>query len=349
MTTRRSRGLTLGFRKPGMQPAPEDAPGPATEILRISGLRTHIETRAGLVKAVDGVDLTVRRGESVGVVGESGSGKSMTCLSVMRLLPRSARVVGGEIDFDGVDLATASERTMQSVRGSRIAMIMQDSLSALNPVLTVGDQIAEPVRRHLGLSRSATAERVVEVMRELQIPQPETRLRQYPHQFSGGTRQRIVAAMALAARPELILADEPTTALDVTVQARFLTLIRTLQQRTGVAVLWITHDLGLVAQMCDRVNVMYAGRIVESGSVQRIFKQPRHPYTKALLDSVPTIGQGRHRLRQIDGQPPDLLDLPPGCPFAARCPVRMDVCDRVYPERTVLGAGESVRCWRESA
>jgi oligopeptide/dipeptide ABC transporter ATP-binding protein len=324
------------------------AAGPAAasdDLLRVANLKTHIFLRDGVVKAVDGVSFTIRRGESVGLVGESGSGKSMTCMSIMRLMPvPSARIVGGEIWFEGKDLMTEPESSMRRIRGRRMAMIMQDPLSALNPVLTVGDQIEEPLVHHAMGVKASRRQRVLEVLRSVRIPQPERRLGNYPHQFSGGMRQRLVAAMGLGTSPALILADEPTTALDVTIQAQFLTLFRELQAETGMSLLWVTHDLGVVAQVCQRVNVMYAGRIVESGDVRRILRNPLHPYTAALMESVPAIGVKRKRLYQIPGHPPDLLNLPPGCPFYDRCPLRMDICRAEYPPATTVGDG-FVHCW----
>jgi oligopeptide/dipeptide ABC transporter ATP-binding protein len=315
-------------------------------LLSVRDLRTHIQTRRGVVKAVDGVSFDVGRGEIVGLVGESGSGKTMTCLSVIRLLPVSAaRIVSGEVWFDGTELLAASEGKMRQIRGRHIAMVMQDALAALNPVLTVGDQVGEPLRYHFDRSRTSVGQRVLEVLRAVRIPRPDERVVEYPHQFSGGMRQRIVAAMGLGPSPELMLADEPTTALDVTIQAQFLTLMKELQLQTGMSVLWITHDLGVVAQICDRVNVMYAGRIVERGAVRRILRRPLHPYTNALLESVPTIGAKRPKLYQIAGQPPDLANLPRGCPFYDRCPLRMDVCREEFPPATPDGDGGSVHCW----
>jgi peptide/nickel transport system ATP-binding protein len=327
--------------------APGDPTTPsADDVLRVKDLRTHIFLKEGVVKAVDGVSFSIRREESVGLVGESGSGKTMTCLSLMRLMPvPSARIVGGEIWFEQTDLMRLPETEMRKVRGRQIALIMQDPLAALNPVLTAGDQVAEPLQYHTKQSKRARMERVIEVLSAVRIPRPAERLRDYPHQFSGGMRQRLVAAMGLGPSPALILADEPTTALDVTIQAQFLTLLREIQEKTRLSILWVTHDLGVVAQTCDRVNVMYAGRIVESGDVRRIFRSPQHPYTIALMDSVPRIGARKKRLHQIAGQPPDLLNLPPGCPFYARCPLRMDICRDEYPPATPLEDGGYVHCW----
>jgi oligopeptide/dipeptide ABC transporter ATP-binding protein len=315
-------------------------------LLRVEGLKTHFFQRTAVLKAVDGVSFTVRKGEAVGLVGESGSGKTMTCLSIMRLVPRpGARIVGGEIWFGDQNLLELSEQEMREFRGHRIAMIMQDPQTSLNPVFTIGNQVAEPVRYHLHQRGAKALERVLEALRAVRIPTPERRLGQYPHQFSGGMRQRVVAAMGLTTSPELLVADEPTTSLDVTIQAQFLKLIRDLQRESGTSVIWVTHDLGIVAQMCDRINVMYAGRIVESAEVRKVYKEPQHPYTRALLDSVPIMGVKRDRLYQIDGQPPDLRSLPPGCPFSPRCPSAMDICREQYPPRTSLGGDDFVHCW----
>jgi oligopeptide/dipeptide ABC transporter ATP-binding protein len=264
----------------------------------------------------------------------------------MRLMPvPSAKIVAGDIWFEGKNLIHESESSMRHIRGGRMAMIMQDPLAALNPVLSIGDQVEEPLRYHLVHSRRARRARALEVLRAVRIPQPNERLGSYPHQFSGGMRQRIVAAMGLGTSPGLIIADEPTTALDVTIQAQFLSLLRDLQAQTGMTLLWVTHDLGVVAQICDRVNVMYAGRIVESGGVRRILKNPLHPYTAALMESVPAIGVKRKRLYQIPGQPPDPMNLPPGCPFYERCPLRMEICRTEYPPATPVGIDGFVHCW----
>ena len=315
-------------------------------LLRVEGLKTYFFQRSGVLKAVDGVSFTVKAGEVVGLVGESGSGKSMTCLSLMRLVPRpAARIVEGEVWFDDRNLLELDESEMREYRGRRMAMIMQDPQTSLNPVFMIGDQVAEPVKLHLKERGRQAIERVLETLYAVRIPSPETRLKQYPHQFSGGMRQRVVAAMGLSTSPELLIADEPTTSLDVTIQAQFLGLIRELQREHRTSVIWVTHDLGIVAQMCDRVNVMYAGRIVESSEVRRIYKDPQHPYTQALLDSVPVIGNRRNRLYQIDGQPPDLRSIPSGCPFWPRCPSVMDICKEQYPPQTATGGDDFVHCW----
>ena len=295
---------------------------------------------------MDGVSFTVKEGEVVGLVGESGSGKSMTCLSLMQLVPRpAARIVAGEVWFNDQNLLELTESEMREYRGRRMAMIMQDPQTSLNPVFTIGDQVAEPVKLHLRERGRQVVERVLETLSSVRIPSPESRLKQYPHQFSGGMRQRVVAAMGLSTSPELLIADEPTTSLDVTIQAQFLGLIRELQQKFRTSVIWVTHDLGIVAQMCDRVNVMYAGRIVESSEVRKIYKEPQHPYTRALLDSVPVMGNRRSALYQIEGQPPDLRSIPSGCPFWPRCPSAMDICKEQYPPRFSIGGEDFVHCW----
>ena len=312
----------------------------------MEGLKTYFFQRNAVLKAVDGVSFTIQPGEAVGLVGESGSGKTMTCLSLMRLVPRpGARIVEGGVWFKGENLLELPENRMREYRGRRMAMIMQDPQTSLNPVYTVGEQVAEPVRLHLKERGQQVLDRVLESLRAVRIPRPELRLKQYPHQFSGGMRQRVVAAMGLTTEPELLIADEPTTSLDVTIQAQFLGLIRDLQRESGTSVIWVTHDLGIVAQMCNRVNVMYAGRIVESGPVRQIYKEPQHPYTRALLASVPVMGTKRERLYQIEGQPPELRDIPQGCPFWPRCPEAMDKCKEQYPPRTSLGGEDFVHCW----
>ena len=315
-------------------------------LLRVEGLKTYFFQRNTVLKAVDGVSFTVGVGEAIGLVGESGSGKTMTCLSLMQLVPKpGARIVEGEVWFRDQNLLSLPEHEMRQYRGRKMAMIMQDPQTSLNPVYTVGNQVAEPVHLHLKQRGQRALERVLESLRAVRIPNPEQRLNQYPHQFSGGMRQRVVAAMGLTTYPELLIADEPTTSLDVTIQAQFLRLIRELQQEKGTSVIWVTHDLGIVAQMCDRVNVMYAGRIVESAPVRKIYKEPQHPYTKALLESVPIMGVKRDRLSQIEGQPPDLRNIPTGCPFWPRCTSAMDICHEEYPPRTSLGGDDFVHCW----
>jgi len=314
-------------------------------VVDVRNLHTHLVTRWGTIKAVDGVSFSVGEGETLGLVGESGSGKSMTCLSLVRLTPRPAsHIVGGEVWLDGEDLLTKSEREMQRVRGRKVAMILQDPMSSLNPVFSIGMQMREPVAAYHGLRGRALAERAAALLASVRIPSPAERLRAFPHQLSGGMRQRVVGAMAIAGPPRLLIADEPTTSLDLTIQSQYLTLLKELQERHRLAMIFVTHNLGIVARMCDRVAVMYAGRIVEIGPVRQIFKTPAHPYTRALLASVPRLGVKTARLTAIEGQPPDLATLAPGCAFAPRCPHVMDRCRAEAPPETTVN-GQAVRCW----
>jgi oligopeptide/dipeptide ABC transporter ATP-binding protein len=318
----------------------------ATPVVDVRELRTHLVTRWGTIKAVDGISFAVHEGETLGLVGESGSGKSMTCLSLVRLTPRpAARTVGGQVLLDGDDLLTKSEREMQKIRGRKLAMILQDPMSSLNPVFSVGMQMREPVSSYHGLRGRALTERAASLLASVRIPSPLERLRAFPHQMSGGMRQRVVGAMAIAAPPRLLIADEPTTSLDLTIQAQYLNLLKELQQQHRLAMIFVTHNLGIVARMCDRVAVMYAGRIVETGPVRRLFKEPAHPYTRALLESVPRLGTKTQTLTAIDGQPPDLAALPPGCAFAPRCPLVMDRCRVEAPPDTVVDGDHRTRCW----
>src|SRR6266481_4368050 len=297
-------------------------------LLDVKNLQTQFATSGGVVRAVDGVSWDVRAGETVALVGESGCGKSVSALSVMRLVSQPAgRIIGGRIIFKGRDLLQLSDEDMRAVRGREIGMIFQEPMTSLNPVLTVGRQLTEPTEIHFGMTPSQSRARAIELMGMVGISDPERRLRQYPHQFSGGMRQRMMIAMALACNPALILADEPTTALDVTIQAQILELMKGLSRRLGVAMVIITHNLGVVARYADRVNVMYAGRIIERGSARDIYADPRHPYTLGLLGSVPRLDEPRReRLAPIEGQPPDLTRLPPGCAFAPRCGYRVERC-----------------------
>ncbi|MDF3837272.1 ABC transporter ATP-binding protein [Cupriavidus basilensis] len=323
----------------------------AAPMLQVQGLTTHLRLRRGVVRAVDGVDLHVNAGETLGVVGESGSGKSMTILSIMRLLPRQggpdAVRLGGKVLLDGVDLLTVPEKTMSEVyRGRRISMISQDPLTSLNPVFTVGDQVSAPGRYHgITHGRGERRRNAAEVLARVRIPSPETRLDDYPHQFSGGMRQRVVTGMAIASSPRLLVADEPTSALDVTIQVQVMALLRRIQDETGVGIILITHDLGVAASLCQRVAVMYAGRIVETGDVRTLYRHPAHPYTRALLESIPHFGQRKERLFAIQGTPPSLIDPPSGCRFAARCPHRKPLCDDAYPPEIDLGQGHKASCW----
>jgi oligopeptide/dipeptide ABC transporter ATP-binding protein len=321
------------------------------KLVEVQNLQTHFLTRGGVVRAVDGVSWDIEEGETVALVGESGCGKSVTALSIMRLVaPPAGRIVGGRVLFKGRDLLTLSEDEMRRVRGREIGMIFQEPMTSLNPVLTIGRQLTEGLEIHLGMSSSDAHRRAVELLGMVGIPDPARRLTQYPHQFSGGMRQRMMIAMALACDPALILADEPTTALDVTIQAQILELMKDLSRRLGVAMLIITHNLGVVARYADRVNVMYAGRIIERGTARELYGRPRHPYTLGLLRSVPRLDEPRRaRLAPIQGQPPDLTRLPPGCAFAPRCAFRVERCGREVPALTpVAGDGHVSACW-ESA
>jgi oligopeptide/dipeptide ABC transporter ATP-binding protein len=316
-------------------------------LLEVDGLGVHYVSARGarVVRAVDEVSFRLDAGDTLGIVGESGSGKTTLALSLLRLLPPAARIVAGAIRFEGEDLLAKSDAEMRRIRGKRIAMILQDPMASLNPLFTVGDQIAEPIRVHEGTSRRASWSRARELLRAVKIPAPETRVREYPHQMSGGMRQRIVGAIAISCEPRLLIADEPTTSLDVTIQAQYLQLLRELQREHGLALIFITHNLGIVAKMCDQVAVMYAGRIVESGPVKRIFDGAAHPYTRALLGSIPRMSDGRERLTAIEGQPPDLAALPAGCAFHPRCPKAMVRCGTDAPPPLALAPGHATRCW----
>jgi oligopeptide/dipeptide ABC transporter ATP-binding protein len=322
--------------------------GVVATLLDVQSLQTHFSTSGGVVRAVDGVSWDVQEGETVALVGESGCGKSVSALSVMRLVAAPAgRIIGGRILFKGRDLLTLSEEEMRRLRGREMAMIFQEPMTSLNPVLTVGRQLTEGVEIHLGMDAAAARRRASELLSMVGISDPERRLPQYPHQFSGGMRQRMMIAMALACNPSLILADEPTTALDVTIQAQILELLKELSRKLGVAMLIITHNLGVVARYADRVNVMYAGRIVERGTARELYANPRHPYTLGLLNSVPRLDvPRRQRLEPIDGQPPDLTRLPPGCAFGPRCAFRVDRCvSEIPPLRAIEPGGHVTACW----
>ena len=316
-------------------------------VLQVEELRTSFYTRAGEVKAVDGVSFHVDEKETFGLVGESACGKTVTGLSLLRLLPEPAgRIVGGKIILNGRNILELSKKEMRSVRGKEISMILQDPMTSLNPVYTVGNQIAESIKLHQGLQDEKVTDEVISALRLLKIPAPESRLRDYPFQMSGGMRQRVVGAIAMSCRPNLLIADEPTTALDATIQAQYIALFQDVQRTTNVGILFITHDFGVVAKMCHRVGVMYAGRIVETATTSRIFKNPRHPYTVALINSVPRLEEKDKRLFSIEGQPPSLLNLPPGCRFAARCDQVMDKCREQQPPEVDIGDGHLVSCWK---
>jgi oligopeptide/dipeptide ABC transporter ATP-binding protein len=317
-------------------------------LLELRALSTHYESARGtrVTRAVDDVSLTLERGKTLGIVGESGSGKSTLALSIMRLLPPAARIVGGEIRFEGEDLLTKSPREMRHIRGKRIAMILQDPMASLNPLFTIGDQVAEPIRVHEGAARPTAWERARSLLKAVHIPSAETRLRQHPHEMSGGMRQRIVGAIAVACEPRLLIADEPTTSLDLTIQAQYLSLLRDLQRDHNLAMIFITHNLGIVAKMCDAVAVMYAGRVVEAGPIRQIFNKPAHPYTRALLESVPRLTDDNHaRLPAIEGQPPDPSAPPSGCAFHPRCPQMMERCQAQAPPSVTVASSHTARCW----
>ncbi|MFQ6389470.1 ABC transporter ATP-binding protein [Priestia aryabhattai] len=316
------------------------------KMIEIKNLHVQFSTYGGKVQAVRGVSFDLHKGETLAIVGESGCGKSVTSQSIMRLIPTPpGRITSGSILFKGQDLTKLSEKKMRDIRGADISMIFQDPMTALNPTLRVGEQIAENIMQHENISKEKAKEKAFEMLELVGIPNPKERLKQYPHEFSGGMRQRIVIAMALICNPEVLIADEPTTALDVTIQAQILELFKDIQQKTDVSIVLITHDLGVVAQVADRVAVMYAGKIVEIGTRRDIFYTPQHPYTKGLLRSVPRLDLYESELVPIAGSPPDLFASPSGCSFAPRCPYVMEVCDRMYPVSTKLKESHQVHCW----
>lgn len=315
-------------------------------LLQIENLQTHFFTDRGQIPAVDGIDIAINKGEIVGIVGESGCGKSVTSLSVMRLVPNPpGKIVGGSIKFKGEDLVSVSEKRMRELRGNEIAMIFQEPMTSLNPVYTVGDQIGESVRLHKKMSKKEARNRSVEMLRKVGIPRPEAIVDEYPHQLSGGMRQRVMIAMAMACNPELLIADEPTTALDVTIQAQILDLMRTLNEESHTAIMMITHDLGVVAEMCHRVVVMYAGNIMEEGDVRTILKDPKHPYTIGLLNSIPKMEGPKERLYSIPGNVPIPGSLKTGCRFAPRCDHATDKCRAEMPSLKTVAEGHRSRCW----
>lgn len=318
-------------------------------LLEIDNLQTHFFTSAGVVKAVDGVSYTVEQGETVAVVGESGSGKSVTAMSIMRLIPwPPGKIVGGSVNFDGKDLLALTDDQMRNIRGRDIGMIFQEPMTSLNPVLTIGLQLTEPMIAHLKMSEQDAMAKAAKLLDLVGISEPERRLAQYPHHLSGGMRQRVVIAMALACDPKLIIADEPTTALDVTIQAQILELMKNLTRDLGVAMIIITHNLGVVARYADRVNVMYAGRIIESGTATEIYHKPRHPYTLALLKSVPRMDRQRsEKLDPVDGQPPDLTKLDEGCSFRPRCRFSTDECSKSFPALEEVSPGHTSACFEK--
>ena len=316
-------------------------------ILEVKDLKTYFRTDAGIVKAVDGVSFKLDKGETLGLVGESGSGKSVTNMSIMKLIPMPpGKIVGGEVLLDGEDILKMSEKEMSHIRGNRISMIFQDPMTALNPYLRISTQLIETIRLHQGLDKASARKKAIEMLKLVGIPAAERRIDAYPHQFSGGMRQRVMIAIALSCNPEILIADEPTTALDVTIQAQILDLIKDLSEKLDTAVIMITHDLGVVAGMCDNVCVMYAGRIVERAPVEDLFESPKHPYTNGLIQSIPRLDEkGSGRLFSIDGQPPNVIDLPECCPFHPRCEKAMDICTKKYPPVLELEGKREVACW----
>ena len=319
------------------------------KLLEVKGLQTQFATEAGTVKAVDNISYDVNAGETVAIVGESGSGKSVGALSILRLIPDPpGRIIGGEILFEGQDLLTLSDEEIRHIRGRKISMVFQEPMTSLNPVLSIGMQLTETMILHLGINKEDADKRAVQLLGKVGISEPERRLRQYPHHLSGGMRQRVMIALALSCDPKLIIADEPTTALDVTIQAQILELMKNLTRELGVALIVITHNLGVVARYADRVNVMYAGKIVEMGTAEQIYHQPRHPYTIGLLNSVPRMDLPRgHKLIPIEGSPPDLTRLDDGCSYRPRCRWKIDRCEREYPPLGDVGDGQSSACWRK--
>ncbi|SHG69501.1 ABC transporter ATP-binding protein [Ornithinibacillus halophilus] len=316
------------------------------KILEVKDLHVHFSTYGGIVQAVRGVSFHLYKGETLAIVGESGCGKSVTSNAIMKLIPSPpGRLVRGKIQFHDKQLTELSEKEMRSIRGVDISMIFQDPMTALNPTLTIGTQLMEGLKQHKKISSLEAREKALEMLELVGIPNPDERLKQYPHQFSGGMRQRIVIAIALICEPELLIADEPTTALDVTIQAQILELFEKIQRETGVSIILITHDLGVVAKVADRVAVMYAGKLIEEGDKREIFYHPQHPYTKGLLKSVPRLDATEAELTPIDGTPPDLFSPPKGCPFAPRCPMAMEVCLRKYPKTKSLTTTHKVDCW----
>ncbi len=318
-------------------------------LLSVENLVTSFKTEQAVIRAVDDISFTINKGQTVGLVGESGCGKSVTSLSILRLIQSPpGHIESGKIVFDGKNLLDLPESGMRSIRGNKISMIFQEPMTSLNPVFTIGNQISEVFRIHRGMSRQEAREKSIEMLRLVKIPAPEKRIDEYPHQLSGGMRQRIMIAMALACRPELLVADEPTTALDVTIQAQILDLMAQLQAELNMAILLITHDLGVVAEVCDHVIVMYAGRIAERAPVQQIFKNPKHPYTVGLLNSIPRLGKKTERLPTIEGSVPSLAKLPVGCRFQTRCPHVHDKCRQVEPPLIPVGTGHDAACWLNS-
>ena len=316
------------------------------KLLEVKNLETSFKTNVGEVHAVRGVSFYLNQGEALGIVGESGCGKSVTMMSIMRLIDSNGRIVNGEINFDGKDISKAKDSEMNSIRGNDIGMIFQDPMTSLNPVYTIGDQLMEPLLKHKGMNKEQARKEAIEMLGLVGIPSPEKRMKQYPHEFSGGMRQRAMIAMSLICKPKLIIADEPTTALDVTIQAQILDLMKDLKNKLNTSIILITHDLGVVADLCSRINVMYGGIVVETGTTEDIFYRGKHPYTWGLLGSVPNPKETtKEKLKPIEGQPPDLLKPPVGCPFAARCDYAMKICIEKQPPQFEVGENHKCACW----
>jgi len=318
----------------------------AGPLLEVRNLRTHFMTRRGLVQAVNGVSFELEKGETLGLVGESGSGKTITCLSILKLLPRGGQIVGGEIIFDGQDIVKSSEDEMGHLRGKRVGMILQNSMAAMDPVFSIGTQLAEPLVAHEGMRWKQALARSIELLRMVKITDPRLRIRSYPHELSGGMRQRASSAASLGPHPDLLIADEPTTALDVTTQRQYLDLLKELQKATGMAIIFITHDISIVGNLCDKLAVFYGGLVVEYGPKDQVLNHPSHPYTEALLQALPTLGEKTDRLRTIPGEPPHAGQLPAACPFHPRCQHAMDTCKEGEPPPAFyLGNNHQARCW----
>ncbi len=314
-------------------------------LLEVRNLKTSFFTHFGEVKAVNGISFDLDRGKVLGIVGESGSGKSVTAYSILQILTHPGKIVGGSVKFDGTELVGASEKVLKTIRGNKISIIFQDPMTSLNPVYTIGNQLIEAIMLHTPRNREQAKERAIEMLRLVNVNEPEKRINQYPHEFSGGMRQRVMIAMALACEPDILIADEPTTALDVTIQAQILDLMKDIQKQLGMAIILITHDLGVVAQMCDEVVVMYAGKIAEQGTADEIFYNPRHEYTKGLLRSIPSGTKSGEKLIPIAGTPVDLLNMPAGCPFVPRCENAMKICLTEFPETMDINCNHRATCW----
>lgn len=344
----RSRGSTASGTANAEHPLEKDYPEfmkDPDELLRVENLKTYFFTDDGVVKAVDGVSLKLKKGETLGVVGESGCGKSVTSMSIMRLISSPGEIVEGEVRLRGLDIAHMGEEQMRHIRGNRMSMIFQQPTSCLNPVFRVGDQVSESLMLHRGYNKQQARQRAIELLTMVGIPSAKTRVNTYPHEMSGGMCQRVMIAMALSCEPELLIADEPTTALDVTIQAQILELMKDLKNRFHTGIVLITHDLGVIAEMADNVVVMYAGKVVEEATASELFESPKHPYTQGLLASIPVLGEVREKLAVIPGSVPSLRNLPPGCRFAGRCPFVMDICRREEPGLLKVSETRTARCW----